>query len=58
MNWSNVFAAGGAVLACLAENGSNFKTSDIDLFIYGLPTEQEANAKLREVLSFSLNDHT
>lgn len=64
LDWSNVFVAGGTALACLQpipepHNKDNiarrnyyhklaYKTSDVDLFIYGL-NEQEANAKLEEV---------
>ena len=49
MNWSNVFAAGGSVLACLSNPSmeNSFKGSDIDLFIYGFNTDEEANEKVR-----------
>ncbi|SJL18642.1 uncharacterized protein ARMOST_22239 [Armillaria ostoyae] len=60
LDWTNVIAAGGAVLACLesiplhAEQSntdrrryftSKYKSSDIDLFLWGL-NEQEAEAKI------------
>lgn len=65
LNWENVIAAGGSVLAALSpipgEHALNNKTrrkyfhdigyasSDIDLFIYGLNTEEECNKKLVEI---------
>lgn len=66
LNWNNVFAAGGSVLACLQpivgeKNNENnqarrnyyhniaYQSSDIDLFIYGLNTQEEANKKLEEI---------
>jgi hypothetical protein len=36
--------------ACITEIGeSNFKGSDIDIFLYGLKSNEEANAKLRHI---------
>jgi hypothetical protein len=50
MNWSNVFLAGGAVLGSLSNDQKEFyQKSDIDLFIYGLNTDDEANKKLKEI---------
>ena len=52
MDWSNVFVAGGCVLACMMkedERISSFKGSDIDLFFYGMSDEQARN-KLRHIL--------
>ncbi|KAH3766016.1 ankyrin repeat protein [Pelomyxa schiedti] len=50
MNWEHVFVAGGSVLACLQPNGmETAKGSDIDLFLWGLASDEEANAKLREI---------
>lgn len=49
MDWTNVFCAGGAVLANLTADNSGYKTSDIDLFLYGLDSDEAANAKLREL---------
>eukprot|EP01091_Cochliopodium_minus_P014082 TRINITY_DN470_c0_g2_i1.p1 TRINITY_DN470_c0_g2~~TRINITY_DN470_c0_g2_i1.p1 ORF type:complete len:1824 (-),score=771.42 TRINITY_DN470_c0_g2_i1:113-5584(-) len=65
LNWDNVLAAGGSILASLTpvpgEHGTNNKTkrkyyhdiayagSDIDLFLYGLETEEECNKKLIEI---------
>jgi hypothetical protein len=61
LDWNNVIAAGGSVLACLLPvpdasksskrtlrkyfHSSAFPTSDIDLFLYGLTPEQ-AEAKI------------
>ena len=38
MDWNHVYAAGGAVLACLCNPNMDdtFKGSDIDLFIWGI----------------------
>ena len=49
MDWSNVYAAGGAVLACLANPSMDdtFKGSDIDLFIHGIYDDETANNKVR-----------
>jgi len=45
-----VFAAGGSVLASLMPGGTEIsKGSDIDLFLVGLKTEDEANNKLRQI---------
>ena len=49
LDWSNVFVAGGAILGCLSSETSGYKSSDIDLFIYGIRDESAANAKLKEV---------
>eukprot|EP01116_Phalansterium_solitarium_P024420 TRINITY_DN8953_c1_g1_i2.p1 TRINITY_DN8953_c1_g1~~TRINITY_DN8953_c1_g1_i2.p1 ORF type:complete len:876 (-),score=253.81 TRINITY_DN8953_c1_g1_i2:67-2694(-) len=58
LNWNNVFAAGGSVLASLMPAPATdlstyfhlmaYRSSDIDLFIYGL-TPQEAADKIREI---------
>src|SRR4051794_33611837 len=58
MEWSNVFVAGGSVLACLLPcfyledvAGTNgFFNSDIDLFIHGL-SKEDATAKIFSILS-------
>jgi hypothetical protein len=71
LDWNNVFAAGGSVLACLQpvpepHNESNltirnyyhknaYKTSDIDLFIYGL-NEEEANKKMLHIFEVIKNN--
>lgn len=49
MNWTNVFAAGGAVLGCLAVSQEGYRGSDVDLFIHGILDEEQANQKLREI---------
>eukprot|EP00727_Mastigamoeba_balamuthi_P011317 m51a1_g6808 hypothetical protein (783) ;mRNA; r:256090-258827 len=50
LNWDNVFAAGGSVLACAsADNAGGFRSSDIDLFVCGLTSESDANDKLRHI---------
>lgn len=49
LNWNNVFCAGGSVLACTMRETSGFQGSDIDLFLYGLNSDAEASAKLREI---------
>ncbi|KAE8232097.1 hypothetical protein CF326_g2877 [Tilletia indica] len=42
MDFGNVFIAGGSVLACLSESDfeKTLRSSDIDLFLYGLDEEQ------------------
>lgn len=49
MDWNNVYAAGGAVLACICNPpmDETFKGSDIDLFIWGIYDEETANNKVR-----------
>jgi hypothetical protein len=63
MDWSNVIAAGGSVLACLAPlsdadkaskrairkyyHSAAYPTSDIDLFLWGLTSEQVSSSYLR-----------
>lgn len=49
LDWNNIFIAGGAVLANLAADRSNYNTSDIDIFIYGIHDDEEANNKLRHI---------
>lgn len=49
LDWTNVFCAGGAVLANLVADNSSYGGSDIDLFLYGLDSDEAANAKLREI---------
>jgi hypothetical protein len=64
LDWSNVFVAGGSVLACLMPldakrtesnaakrkyyHTDGYKSSDIDIFLYGL-SEAEAEAKVRHI---------
>lgn len=57
-DWSGVFVAGGAVLACLQptkvsapvmKNQDPFLDSDIDLFIYGIRSHDEATARVKRV---------
>jgi len=59
-DWTNVFAAGGSVLGCLALEGSDvsakevkragFDQTDVDLFVVGLD-EVAATKKLREIVA-------
>lgn len=49
-NWDNVFLAGGVVLGSLTPNPEGFRSSDLDLFIYGL-SKEEANDKVESILS-------
>lgn len=49
LDWTNVFCAGGAVLANLVADNSSYNSSDIDLFLYGVESDEVANAKLREI---------
>ena len=49
LDWNNVFCAGGAILANLVADNAAYKGSDIDLFLYGLDSDEAANAKLREI---------
>lgn len=46
LDWTNVFAAGGAILACLSKEQEGYKSSDIDLFVYGLDNDEDANRKV------------
>lgn len=49
-NWSNLFLARGAVLGCLCPHIFTLPTNfDLDLFIHGYDTDEEANRKLKEV---------
>ena len=52
LDWSNTFAAGGAVIRCLDLAGQSreeeSKGSDVDLFLYGL-TDEQANEKIRSI---------
>ncbi|KAJ8080933.1 hypothetical protein PM082_017768 [Marasmius tenuissimus] len=64
LDWDNVVAAGGAVLACLAPlpesakaskramrkyyHNSAYPTSDVDLFLYGM-TPEEAEVKITKI---------
>ena len=52
LDWSNVVAAGSSVLAAATtapQREQLYATADIDLFFYGLTSDDAANAKLREV---------
>eukprot|EP01122_Echinamoeba_exundans_P015092 TRINITY_DN7025_c1_g1_i1.p1 TRINITY_DN7025_c1_g1~~TRINITY_DN7025_c1_g1_i1.p1 ORF type:complete len:798 (+),score=227.94 TRINITY_DN7025_c1_g1_i1:99-2492(+) len=49
LDWSNVFCAGGAVLGNLAKDNAGFNSSDIDLFIFGINDDEEANRKLKQI---------
>jgi hypothetical protein len=48
ISWDNVFVAGGAILGCLSANQDGYRSSDIDLFIYGIDDEHTANEKVRD----------
>ncbi|CAN0363773.1 unnamed protein product [Ectocarpus sp. 8 AP-2014] len=58
LDWSNVVAAGGSVLAALQHpppgplmnfyNNMNYRSSDVDLFLYGLD-EGAATAKVKQM---------
>jgi hypothetical protein len=65
MDWSNVFVAGGSVLACLMPVSAisdliqfyhyqAYPFNDIDLFIYGL-TVKEANEKIKQIYKQIVN---
>jgi hypothetical protein len=56
MDWKNTVVAGGAVLAALQHDMSDFKASDVDVFIYGL-TEQQATNKLKDIF-FTVQSNT
>ena len=54
LDWSNVVAAGSSVLAAATtapQREQLYATADIDLFFYGLTSDDAANAKLRQVYS-------
>ena len=71
IDWNNVVAAGGAVLACLTPldeaakvskrsirkyyHSSAYPTSDVDLFLWGLTAEQVNIDLSGEVLAFTLS---
>lgn len=59
-DWSNVFMAGGGVLACLASSerddsmpadavARDYDDSDIDLFIYGITSKDEATRCVKRI---------
>eukprot|EP01059_Diplonema_ambulator_P025062 TRINITY_DN42042_c0_g1_i1.p1 TRINITY_DN42042_c0_g1~~TRINITY_DN42042_c0_g1_i1.p1 ORF type:complete len:1754 (+),score=585.15 TRINITY_DN42042_c0_g1_i1:52-5313(+) len=54
LNWNNLFLAGGGVLGAMmpsdAGNGSAFRGSDLDLFMYGISTDEEALAKVKHII--------
>jgi hypothetical protein len=66
-DWSNIVCAGGAVLACIHplvslrndpiaqkkyfSSDSPWKSSDIDLFLYGLDSVEAASAKVNSILA-------
>lgn len=52
IDWSNVFAAGGSVLACLTTGddaeelfSGPLAASDVDLFLYGFGTESDGRRR-------------
>jgi len=49
LDFTNVFVAGGAVLGCLSSNQDGYRSSDIDLFLYGISSEEEASQKVRSI---------
>eukprot|EP01130_Rhizamoeba_saxonica_P010233 TRINITY_DN418_c1_g1_i3.p1 TRINITY_DN418_c1_g1~~TRINITY_DN418_c1_g1_i3.p1 ORF type:complete len:752 (-),score=143.16 TRINITY_DN418_c1_g1_i3:80-2311(-) len=53
LDWNNVFVAGGSVLKCVQndsnENQNATSNSDIDLFLYGLESDYEANKKAKHI---------
>lgn len=56
LDWSNVLAAGGIVLgALLCSNQHHWKSSDLDIYIYGL-SPADANKKIQHIFqTFSAN---
>lgn len=52
-DWTNVFIAGGSILACLmgfkTDQDDAFKNSDVDLFLVGINSQEEANQKLKSI---------
>eukprot|EP01114_Cavostelium_apophysatum_P011331 TRINITY_DN2554_c0_g1_i1.p1 TRINITY_DN2554_c0_g1~~TRINITY_DN2554_c0_g1_i1.p1 ORF type:complete len:745 (+),score=183.66 TRINITY_DN2554_c0_g1_i1:494-2728(+) len=52
LDWSNIFVAGGSILGNLMADSSgrqSFKGSDIDIFIYGITNDRDANEKLKHI---------
>eukprot|EP01128_Nolandella_sp_AFSM9_P004727 TRINITY_DN2170_c0_g2_i1.p1 TRINITY_DN2170_c0_g2~~TRINITY_DN2170_c0_g2_i1.p1 ORF type:complete len:809 (-),score=217.66 TRINITY_DN2170_c0_g2_i1:6-2393(-) len=49
LDWTNVFVAGGAVLGAATSDDTGYRSSDIDMFLYGIRDEKEANEKLRSI---------
>jgi hypothetical protein len=56
LDWTNVFAAGGAILACLSKEQEGYKSSDIDLFVYGMDNDEDANRKLKQIHSLVVSN--
>ena len=54
LDWDNVFLAGGCVLGAMLPSdagcGDAFRGADIDLFMYGIDTDEEARTKLRHII--------
>lgn len=52
LDWTNIFIAGGAVLACLQPDGmTKYPTSDIDIFVHGIDDDEQANNLLKHIHS-------
>lgn len=47
LDWNNVFVAGGAVLGAAVSEDTGYRSSDIDIFLYGITDEAVANEKVR-----------
>ena len=58
LNWRNVFLGGGCVLGALLERpdlapgvpDQSFRGSDVDLFLWGIATDEDARAKIDEIV--------
>lgn len=53
LNWDNVFVAGGAILGSLVADKQKLG-NDVDIFLYGLYDDDEANKKVCPLTQFSL----
>lgn len=49
LDWSNIFCAGGCILGNLASHNFDKRGKDIDLFIYGVHSDDEANSVLKRI---------
>lgn len=49
LDWSNIFCAGGCILGNIATDNNGYRGKDIDLFIYGVQSDDEANRILKRI---------
>jgi len=49
LDWSNLLVAGGSVLANLCHENEGFGSSDVDIFLYGISEQAQADKKLKHI---------